>query len=119
MSASVVSVLKSSIKLAAISAALLTISPPVRADLGLAGLHAKERIGNRTCMIGHTHSGAGSDASPQMAQAKAIRDWSEFTVFEYGQAWGNFALSADRQVKCGPLRADLWHCKVESRPCRT
>ena len=68
-------------------------------------------------MKDHTHIGKGGDSDPGRAQSKAIRDWSDFTAFEYSAAWGNFAIAAGKQMRCGPLR-EAWLCEVEATPCR-
>ena len=105
----------------AASAALLLSSPmpttPAARAGGLEFLHGKVLIGGHVCMKDHTHTGKGGDASQATAMSKAARDWSDFTALEYGAAWGNFAVSANKSMKCGQLR-DAWLCEVEAVPCR-
>ena len=110
------------------STAILLLASPMPAPLPLATttpahagslefLHDKVRIGGHVCMKDHTHTGKGGDALQGLAMAKAARDWSEFTALEYGAAWGNFGIAADKNMLCGPLR-EAWMCEVIATPCR-
>ena len=103
------------------TSALLLASPmPSQAPAiagGLEFLHGKVLINGHTCMQDHSHSGKGGDAFQAHAMTKAARDWSDFTALEYGPAWGNFSIAANKQMKCGQLR-DAWICEVEAVPCR-
>ena len=100
------------------SSAVLLLSSPMPAQAGgLEFLHGKVLIGGHVCMKDHTHTGKGGDAYQATALSKAARDWSDFTALEYGAAWGNFAVAANKSMKCGQLR-DAWMCEVEAVPCR-
>lgn len=47
----------------------------------------------------------------------AIESWAGFTVFEYGEEWGNWRYSVNKKVSCG--REDgAWSCSIQSTPCR-
>ena len=103
---------------AASAGLLLSSPPPTTAQAGgLEFLHGKVLIGGHVCMKDHTHTGKGGDADQATAMAKSARDWSDFTTLEYGAAWGNFAIAANKSMKCGQLR-DAWMCEVEAVPCR-
>ena len=102
-----------------VSTSVLLLSSPMPAQAGgsLEFLHGKVRINGHTCMQDHTHTGKGGDAHQQIAMAKAAKDWSEFTALEYGAAWGNFSIAANKSMKCGLLR-DAWMCEAEAVPCK-
>lgn len=100
------------------SAAVFLLSSPMPSQAGrLEFLHDKVLIGGHVCMKDHTHLGKGGDAHQPTAMSKAARDWSEFTAFEYGDAWGNFAIAGNKSMSCGQFR-DAWMCEVEAVPCR-
>lgn len=100
------------------AALLLALPGPARSGgLGLEFLHGKVLISGHVCMADHTHTGKGGAADPVSAQRQAIKDWSEFTAFEYGDAWGHYGIAGHKQVRCGQLRG-AWMCEVEAVPCR-
>ncbi len=86
--------------------------------LGLDGLHEQRREGNRICMVSHFHHGSSANQpNRKAAEAAAIKDWSGFTAWEYGSAWGSFNNAGSKKVECstnGPSHG----CSVEARPCR-
>ena len=102
-----------------VSASVLLLASPMPSSQagGLEFLHGKVLINGHTCMQDHTHTGKGGDAIQSLAVAKAARDWSDFTAFEYGAAWGNFAIAGSKSMQCGQLR-DAWMCEVVAVPCR-
>jgi hypothetical protein len=86
--------------------------------MGLDGLHAQARVGNKICMIDHFHNGASSGkASRKAAEAEAIAAWAGFTAWEYSGAWGSWRLSESKSMNCGQSGGS-WGCTIESRPCR-
>jgi hypothetical protein len=109
----------------------LALSLPVAASLFFAGhamagdngiaavIHQLRAEGGKVCQDGHFHIGT----SPQLdnkdqALKLAIRNWSEFTIVEYGTDWGNFAAGGDRSTDCWQETSAQWICKVKARPCR-
>jgi len=62
-------------------------------------------------------SRGGGDLDRGTAMHKAMRDWSEFTGLEYGAAWGNYAIAANKTMQCGMLR-DTWMCETVAVPCK-
>jgi hypothetical protein len=71
----------------------------------------------RVCQAGHFHYGSSAgQRSKKGARAKAIADWSEFTAFEYGNAWARFKHAGSRRVQCAENAAG-WGCSVEAVPC--
>jgi hypothetical protein len=88
-------------------------------ESGLAGLHEQKREGNRICMSEHFHHGASAGKpTHKEAEAAAIRDWSGFTGFEYGEAWSDYAMAASKAMKCA-RSGDDWSCDVDARPCKS
>ncbi len=84
---------------------------------GLDGLHSQVRLGKRICMLDHFHSGYGKGRTKRLAKRAAVKDWAEFTAFEYGLSWARYRLAASRQLKCGRSQS-VWQCSLEARPCR-
>ena len=72
----------------------------------------------RSCMDDHFHYGSSSGKrSKKIARTHAIASWSEFTAFEYGNAWAIFRRARSRSVRCSENETG-WGCKVEAVPCR-
>ena len=70
------------------------------------------------CMTDHFHYGSSSGrASKKAAQAAATAAWADFTVFEYGSAWGSFKRARSKGISCERTN-DGWGCRVEAVPCR-
>ena len=94
----------------------------LRFDEGLAGIHKLAMEGNFLCMSDHEHFGeSGAWTSLGEAKSYAIKSWSGFTRLEYGEAWANFELAAEKGMSCTPAytsRGDGWACEVKARPCR-
>jgi hypothetical protein len=85
-------------------------------ETGVASMHAWVKVGGRTCLADHFHSGTGSGKTRAQAERQAIQAWVDFTAWEYGSQWGRYSLSASRRMTCE--RSDGWSCFVEARPCR-
>lgn len=103
---------------AGIALALLVGSFTTAAQaVGLDGLHAQARIGNKVCMTEHEHYGEGTMPTRHAARLLAIRSWSRFTAFEYGREWGSYRLAAGKRMDCSQSGAS-WLCKTYARPCR-
>lgn len=106
-------------RMAGLTAALLLAGVTPGLAQGMADLHAKVRVGNKLCMSDHYHSGQSSNQpSKAAAEKEAIQNWQDFTVWEYGGAWGSYAASVAKSMRCDGA-ATSWSCTVESRPCRT
>jgi hypothetical protein len=89
----------------------------VAQDTGLAGMHTWVRVGGRTCLLDHFHDGSGSGPTRAGAQRAAMRAWSDFTAWEYGNRWGSYSASISKRISCtgGPGN---YSCETSSRPCR-
>jgi hypothetical protein len=85
-------------------------------ETGLAQLHSWVKMGRKTCMTDHYHSGTGNGPTRVQAERDAIQSWVDFTAWEYGTPWGRYALSASKKMTCE--RTGSWTCFVEARPCR-
>jgi hypothetical protein len=87
-------------------------------DGALVGLHDLRREGNKTCMSEHFHNGSSNGlANRSQAEAAALRNWSEFTAFEYGGHWGSTALAGSKSMKCSQGSSG-WSCDFDARPCK-
>jgi hypothetical protein len=86
-------------------------------DAGLAGLHAWVRVGGKTCMADHYHDGSGTGRTRAAAQAAAIRAWTDFTAWEYGNRWGSYAAAVSKSMNCSGGGGN-WACSTSARPCR-
>ncbi len=85
---------------------------------GLTDLHDKVRVGNKICFSDHYHDGSSSGhKSRDAAEAAAVKTWQNFTAWEYGSAWGNFWIAANRGVKCDQS-GGAWSCHVQAKACR-
>jgi hypothetical protein len=86
---------------------------------GLAGLHAQAREGRHVCMTEHSHHGSSAGhPSKKVAEEAAVRSWSGFTAFEYGAAWGDYAIAAGKDMQCSQSASGSWGCEVGARPCK-
>jgi hypothetical protein len=104
---------------AAASVAVLSVSGPVFAQsTGLDKMHAQARVGGKTCMTEHEHYGEGTMPSRRGAELAAKRAWTNFTAWEYGKSWGNYAAAADKKMDCSQS-GSMWVCKTTARPCRS
>ncbi len=101
---------------AAVSAAFMS-APALADETGLAGMHAWQKIGSKTCMVDHEHDGSGNGATQQLAMAAAVKAWESFTDLEYGSDWASFANSVGKRVSCGRYLTDI-SCQISSRACR-
>lgn len=85
-------------------------------------LHAQARVGNLVCMTDHWHYGEGGPVKDRkVAERLARQKWAEFTVMEYGKAWGAFERAGGRRVECKETKdgaATLYTCGAHGRPCR-
>ncbi len=86
-------------------------------DTGVAAIHQWVKVGRRTCLVDHFHDGNGTGANRRQAEQAAIQSWVEFTAWEYGGAWGRYAVAASKSMNCGQ-GSGTWTCTVQARPCR-
>lgn len=97
------------------------IATPVAAqtaETGLATIHDWRNEAGRVCMSAHSHDGSGNGQTRKAAEASAVASWSSFTVFEYGRAWGNYALSGSKKMACNQGGKAQFSCDVTARPCK-
>ncbi|MBU1212657.1 MAG: hypothetical protein KJ587_15500 [Alphaproteobacteria bacterium] len=86
-------------------------------DTGMASIHSWKKVGRKTCFVDHTHVGSSSgQKSEKAAVAAAIKDWQEFTAFEYGTDWAYFKNAIGSGKSCSRETAG-WTCTVEATPC--
>lgn len=104
--------------LALILAAAASSPSAATPDTGMAGsIHDLRREGKKVCIVDHWHYGSGVGGTKKRAEADAIKSWTDFTILEYGTAWGNFTKAANRSVSCSS-DPQGFSCNVEGRPCR-
>jgi len=85
-------------------------------ETGVAGIHSWVKIGRKTCLADHFHSGNGSGPTRPQAEKAAVQSWADFTAWEYGSTWGKYTVATSKKMTCE--RGDSWSCFVEARPCR-
>jgi hypothetical protein len=85
-------------------------------ETGIAEIHNWMKVGRKTCMVDHFHSGSGSGATKAQAARQAIQAWADFTAWEYGSVWGRYSISTGQRMSCD--QTGSWSCFVEARPCR-
>ena len=80
---------------------VLASSGALRAEeTGVAGIHEWVRVGRKTCMADHFHSGVGKAATRAAAQRDAIQAWIDFTAWEYGGTWGRYSIAVSKAMSC-------------------
>lgn len=100
-----------------IALGLLCAPAAAQQDTGLSGLHDKVRVAGKLCMADHYHTGNSAGlASKKAAEVAAIKNWQDFTAWEYGSAWGSFRMAESKKVSCSG--GGSWSCTVDARPCR-
>lgn len=86
-------------------------------ETGLSGMHTQATLGNRICMTDHSHDGKGSGTTEAEARAAAAKNWSGFTEWEYGPAWGSYALANAKRERCEPEFGQI-ACYFVAYPCK-
>jgi hypothetical protein len=103
--------------LAVVSSTFWT-APIVEAqETGLASIHQWRKVGRKTCLVDHDHSGSGNGASKKAAEAAAISSWSSFTAWEYGPPWGSFRIAESKRMTCDG-GGTAFNCTVLAVACR-
>lgn len=85
-------------------------------ETGIAGIHSWVKMGRKTCLADHFHTGNGTGATRTQAERQAIQSWVDFTAWEYGSAWGRYTIAASKKMSCE--QSGGWSCFLEARPCR-
>jgi hypothetical protein len=99
-----------------VSVGLATL--PVEAgETGMASMHTWVKVGRKTCLADHEHSGSGTGSNKKLAELQAIRSWAGFTDLEYGSSWANFSLAVGKSIKCEPAGGGF-QCDLLARACR-
>lgn len=87
------------------------------AETGVAQIHSWVKVGRKTCLLDHFHSGSGTGSSRAQAEKSAIGSWSDFTAWEYGTPWGRYSNAVSKTMNCSQSGGS-WSCQVDARPCR-
>jgi hypothetical protein len=93
------------------------VAPVQAEETGVAGIHSWVKVGRKTCLVDHFHSGSGSGKTRSLAERQAIQSWADFTAWEYGSTWGRYTLAASKKMTCE--QGNSWACFVEARPCKS
>jgi hypothetical protein len=110
--------LKHSLLVAAALAVTLPTLPASADETGLASMHDWVRIGRKVCYAEHTHyASSNGHRSKRAALNAAIKDWQEFTAFEYGTSWAYFRRASAKRRACS-RQASGWSCSIQARPCK-
>jgi len=97
---------------------LLAGSANAATDFDNASTHQQARFGSKTCFTTHYHSGISpSWPTKKGAQTYAIRQWVNFTTFEYGKKWGSYRLARSKTMDC-QTTGGRWICETLAFPCR-
>jgi hypothetical protein len=86
-------------------------------DAGFAASHDLANEGGRLCMSNHGHTGSATASTKPAARTGAIREWAEFTNFEYGRSWASFSAAAGSTTRY-TKETTGWSATVDARPCR-
>ncbi|MGF1649799.1 MAG: DUF995 domain-containing protein [Hyphomicrobiaceae bacterium] len=95
-----------------------TASASQNVDGALVGLHELRREGRLICMVAHWHTGSGSGPTQKSALTAAVRDWSGFTAWEYGNHWGLWRNARSKTERCTRRDSGGFECVVDGRPCK-
>ncbi len=97
----------------------VTAAPPATAQQSsYSAPHSARIVGRKLCFDNHTHVGGAPGRTKRIAHKKAIREWIEFTAWEYGTAWASYRRSVKKTVTY--IKQEVgWMARVESLPCRT
>jgi hypothetical protein len=104
---------------AAVTVGTLSTSASVAtaAETGMASIHSWRKVGRKTCLIDHQHSGAGSGINRKVAELEAIRSWAGFTDLEYGATWSNYNHAIEKRMSCSGSGSSF-QCDLLATPCR-
>lgn len=93
--------------------------PAMADDTGVAqALHAMGRVGNKLCLLDHSHAGTSSGhPTEKAARAAAVKSWAEFTAWEYGTDWANIRKANRARIRCSQSSGG-WGCDLDAYPCK-
>lgn len=93
--------------------------PVAPAVTGTAAIHSISVEGHRVCFADHWHYGSSmSQRSKRAAEIEAVKSWSGFVAFEYGDEWANYAKAGSKSLKCTAPYQGTWSCDLSARPCK-
>ena len=102
----------------AAAALFAAVAPAGAVETGMAGIHSWQKVGKKTCLVGHYHDGAGSGPSRKTAEMATIQSWASFTDLEYGSSWADYRIAVSKTMTCGQEGAARWSCQVSAIACR-
>jgi hypothetical protein len=101
----------------ALSAAGSPTTTASASETGMASIHSWRKVGKKTCLVDHEHSGSGSGVNRQAAELSAIRSWVGFTDLEYGSSWANINQAVGKQMRCSSGTGGI-QCDLLATACR-
>jgi hypothetical protein len=104
--------------ISAMAALTMSVGSARADETGLAAIHTWKKVGKKTCMLDHYHSGQGTGANRKAAEAAAIQSWASFTDLEYGSSWASFKIAERKSVKCSQDGSNSFSCQIEALACR-
>jgi len=72
---------------------------------------------NKICFDEHSHAGGAEGKTKRAAHKAAIREWIDFTAWEYGSVWGSYKRASGKKVEYTKAKVG-WFARVYARPCR-
>ena len=100
-----------------LSLSIVTVSHAFANETGMASAHSWRSKGNKTCFEDHAHTGGADGRTKNAAKKAAIREWREFTAWEYGSNWAIYRRASGMTVSY--TKAEVgWSARVEARACR-
>lgn len=97
----------------------LSVAAPAGADqTGLASIHTWKKVGKKTCMLDHFHSGQGSGPNRKAAELSAMKSWMGFTDLEYGSDWASYKIAERKSMSCNQDNDSSWTCNTDALACR-
>ena len=95
----------------------VTVSVTTAKEADFSAPHSWRYERNKICLSSHSHHGYGNGKSKRAALKAAIKEWHEFTNWEYGRAWSSYNKASGKIVSYTKAAVG-WSASIEARPCR-
>ena len=102
--------------IAALMLSIVTVSYASANETDITAPHSWRFVGNKICFDEHTHVGGADGRTKRAAHKAAIREWREFTAWEYGSVWANYRRASNKIVSYTKAKVG-WSARVEALPC--
>ena len=94
-----------------------TTSHAYAMEAGFTAPHSWRIERNKICFDEHSHVGGAEAMTKRAAHKAAIREWREFTAWEYGSVWASYKRASGKSVEYTKAAVG-WFARVYARPCR-